>query len=394
MSLRRELVASLSLQGAGAAAVLLAVLLLGARLGPDVQGGFSHIKSEVEFAAAFAMFGLPQALFFHVKAGSLSLRAALRWACGSALFALPLVALCERLSGQSASAWAPMALAAAMVVLHGQLRALLLVRERTAWFNVLTALPQVLVLTGVVVFVWRGQAEPRHWFIVFAVAHAIAAALAWWRLRLAADRPVETEAGWQALGSYGAAAWLTAALATAAVVLVQRWVEMLHGAAALGRFTMVMTLTQVPLTPISYAAPLLFRRWMERPGRAASQRIAGFAAAFMLTAAALVFLASLAWPDLGLGRAYSGATLALAVILLGGAAEAASRVLAVQASARGTPRIAVYAEISRSAVLGLGWLLCAMPALLSVCALWTVAAWTATGVFIWFARVDARAEQA
>ena len=76
MSLKRQLLVSFALQGAGAAAVLLATLLLGARLGPEVQGGFSRIKAEVEFVAAFAMFGLPQALFFYVKSGSMSARTA------------------------------------------------------------------------------------------------------------------------------------------------------------------------------------------------------------------------------------------------------------------------------------------------------------------------------
>ena len=67
MSLRRQLLASFLLQGAGAAAILLATLWLGLRRGPQVQGSFSHVKSEIEFVVAFAMFGLPQALFYYVK---------------------------------------------------------------------------------------------------------------------------------------------------------------------------------------------------------------------------------------------------------------------------------------------------------------------------------------
>ncbi|MEP6875122.1 MAG: hypothetical protein ABI887_12225 [Burkholderiales bacterium] len=392
MSLKRQLLVSFGLQGVGAAAVLLATLVLGARLGPEVQGGFSRIKAEVEFVAAFAMFGLPQALFFYVKSGAMSTHTALRWAFGCALLALPLAAayaLWYRVDDNAVSI-ALLSLAVAAVVAHGQLRALLLVRERTVWFNVITALPQLLVLLGVLHIVTRGGVETPAWFALFALAFAVAAAISWWRLRAAPRGRVSTGVGWRALGHYGLAAWLTAALATAAILLVQRWVEVAHGRVALGQFAMAMTLVQVPLTPISYAAPLLLRRWMEQPGAAVSRRVAGAVFAALLSAAALVWLAAGAWPDLGLGPAYAGTTQALAVLLAGGAAEAASRVLTVQASASGLPWIAVRAEVARWAVLGVGWLALPAPALLPVCALWAVGAWAAAAVFVWHSRADAQ----
>ena len=60
--------------------------------GRKCRAAFSRIKAEVEFVAAFAMFGLPQALFFYVKSGAMSGRTALRWALGCALLALPIAA--------------------------------------------------------------------------------------------------------------------------------------------------------------------------------------------------------------------------------------------------------------------------------------------------------------
>jgi hypothetical protein len=386
--LKRQLLVSFGLQGVGAAAVLLATLLLGARLGPEVQGGFSRVKAEVEFVAAFAMFGLPQALFFHVKSGAMSGRSALRWALGCALLALPIAALYAAWRHETGLALGLMGLAVAAAVAHGQLRALLLVRERTAWFNVLTALPQVLVLAGVLHVLARGTAHAWQWLALFAVAYAVAAAISWARLRSAPDVPTASSVGWRALGHYGLAAWLTAALATAAILLVQRWVEATQGRAALGQFTMAMTLVQVPLTPISYAAPLLLRRWMEQPGAAASRRVAAVVFSVLLGVAALMGGASGVWPDLGLGSAYAGATSALALLLAGGAAEAASRVLTVQASASGQPWIAVRAEAARWAVLAIGWWALPQPALLPVCAVWAVGAWAAALVFVVSARGD------
>jgi hypothetical protein len=392
LSLKRQLLVSFGLQGAGAAAVLLATLLLGARLGPEVQGGFSRIKSEIEFVAAFAMFGLPQALFFYVKSGALSARSALRWALACALLALPVAGLYAvwRHAHDGVVGVVLLSLAVAAAVAHGQLRALLLVRERTAWFNVITALPQGLVLLGVLIAIGFSMTDAPTWFAVFALAAALTASISWWRLHGAPSLPVAAPAGRRAVLHYGLAAWLTAALATAAILLVQRWVEVSQGRAALGQFTMAMTLVQVPLTPISYAAPLLLRRWMERPGAAASRRVAGGVFALLLAAAGVVALAADAWPDLGLGAAYTGVTRALAVLLAGGAAEAASRVLTVHASASGLPWIGVRAEAARWAVLGLGWLALTAPSLWAVSAVWAVAAWASAGVFVWFARAEAR----
>ena len=386
MSLKRQLLVSLGLQGVGAAAVLLATLLLGAQLGPEVQGGFSRVKAEVEFVAAFAMFGLPQALFFYVKSGALGGRTALRWALGCTLLALPIAAAYATWHRVSAELLLLTSLAVAAAVAHGQLRALLLVRQNTAWFNVLTALPQLLMLVGVLWVIARGQADAAHWLALFAIAYAVAALISCRRLLAAPDPRVSAGVGWRALSHYGLAAWLTAALATAAVLLVQRWVEVAQGRVALGQFTMAMTLVQVPLTPISYAAPLLLRRWMERPGARAARRVAGIVFALLLLAALAVAGAAMRWPDLGLGPSYAGATQALAVLLAGGAAEAASRVLTVQASASGLPWIGVRAEMTRWAVLAIGWFALPAPALLQISAVWAVAAWAAAGVFVWHAR--------
>ena len=430
MSLRRQLLVSFGVQGAGAASVLLATFWLGASLGAEVQGSFSRSKSELEFVVAFAMFGLPQALFFYVKSGGLAARAALRWALGSALLAAPIGGL-YALWQHGAAGALPWVLGAAVAacVAQGQLRALLLVAPRPTWFNAVTAAPQVLALIGVALVI-GSMAVPHAvtWFALLGVASGLAALLASWRLGLrfgaakeasvvigsrasnvatvwnasiAPSAPSATSAatvssasnalnvGWRALAHYGLAAWLTAALSTAAILAMQRWVETAEGRAALGRFTIAMTLVQVPLTPIAYAAPLLLRRWMERPGAAASRRWGARVFAALLVFAAIVGALATRWPDLGLGPSYAGATAALALLLVGGAAEAASRVLTVQASATGLPWVAVRAECLRWAVLALGWLAPLPGGLLPLCAVWAAAAIASAAVFVWHGRVGA-----
>jgi hypothetical protein len=405
LNLRRQLLVSFGVQGMGAASVLLATLWLGLSLGPEVQGGFSHTKAEIEFVAAFAMFGLPQALFYYVKSGGLSSRQALRWAGGSAVLALfiGIAYTSLRDSGGASPLWAVLSMGAAVAacVAHGQLRALLLVGERTAGFSAVTALPQIAVLVGVASAIAMGAHSLQSWSIVFALAFGIAALLAWHWLPAMQVPPSATPAGWRSLGHYGLAAWLTAALPTAAILLVQRWVEVGQGRVALGQFTMAMTLVQLPLVPIAYAAPLLFRHWMDRPGADASRRWASALFVGLSSLAVLVWALAPAWPDLGLGAAYHGATRAFAVLLAGGAAEAASRVLTVQAGASGLPWVAVRAEAVRWVVLAIGacGLLLAGPSpqaavpsgVLPVCGVWAAAAWAAALVFVLHARKgDAR----
>ena len=393
MSLRRQLLATFALQGAGAVAVLLATLWLGARLGPQAQGAFSHLKAQIEFLAAFAMFGLPQALFYFLHAGRLDAARARRWAWASALLALPIAAAFgQRGLAQAAPLGWTLALAVGACVLHGQLRTQLLAGPASLWFNVATALPQLLVLAGVLLLVAAGLAGPQAWLLLFALAYGVAAAAAWQRLvRRPPPATAVQPAGARELLHYGTAAWLTAVLSTAALLGLQRLVAQWAGAAALGRFTMAATVVQGLLTPVAYAAPLLLRRWMDRPGGPAARRAAAWLFGLLLALALLVGAMAAAWPDLGLGPAYNGATLVLALLLAGGAAEAASRLLAVQASAAGLPWVAVRAEAARAAVL----LLAALgawaagppwPSLPALAIAWSLAAAAAALVFVGHAR--------
>ncbi|MET3913651.1 hypothetical protein ABID97_000433 [Variovorax sp. OAS795] len=395
MTLRSQLLSSFGLQGAGAASVLLATLAIGIVLGPEVQGGFSQTKSEIEFVAAFAMLGLPQALFFYVKSGGLDMRTAMRWALRSVVLALAVGTAYGLIRHRNAGLILAVACGAAVAatVAHGQLRALSLVRERVAWFNVLTALPQMLVLLGVFcVFAIFAAGAPWNlvWTALFGLAYGGVAALAWRRLAAAPGSAQDSQAGWRTLGRYGMATWLVAALSTAAILATQHEVDVRAGAAALGKFTMAMTLAQIPLTPISYAAPLLWRRWMERPNTQALRTGASILFVSLLGVAAVAWALANVWPDLGLGEAYAGATRALAVLLAGGAAEAASRVLTVHSNASGLPWVGVRAEIARWCVLAIGWALPLPSGMLPVCVVWAIAAGAALLVFVHHALAEAK----
>lgn len=388
---KREMLTALGLQAIGSAAVLLATVLLGVRLGPEIQGGFSNVKAEIEFLSALTMFGLPQALFFYVKSGRLDGRDALRWIVGCTALALILGVAYAVYRAQSMAVTMLLAVAVSAMVAHGTMRGLLLVESRPIWFSLLTALPQMLLLCGVATAIEFGAADVRAWLMVFAAAYIVAGVAVWRRLSRSPLRAATHKVSWRALLHYGMANWLTAILVTAAILFAQRWVDKDLGAAALGQFTMAMMLAQVPLTPISYVAPLLFRRWMDRPGAEASRQIASMVFATFLGAAAIAWFVAIVKPELGLGMAYVGALPALAVLLTGCAAEAASRVLTVQASARGTPWIAVRAEAIRWTVLLVAWMILPEPSLTVICTVWAAGAWAAAGVFVWHT-CDARME--
>ena len=380
------MLAAVTLQGMGAVAMLLATVLLGIRLGPEAQGGFSNVKAEVEFLSAFAMFGLPQALFFYTKSGCLDNHGALRWIAGCTVLALILGMAYAIYRAQPMVITTLLAVTVGVMAAHGTMRGLLLVESQPVWFSLLTALPQLLLLCCVTAVIELREAHVQAWLVVFLVAYMVAAIAVWHRLARSPLRAAAHKVSWRELLHYGMAHWLTAVFFTAAILFAQRWVEKNLGAAALGQFTMAMMLAQVPLTPISYAAPLLFRRWIDRPGAAASRQIASMVFALFLMAAAIAWLVALVKPELGLGAAYVGALPALVVLLTGCAAEAASRVLTVQASARGAPWIAVRAEAVRWTVLVSGWMTLSEPSLTVICTVWAAGAWAAAGVFVWCAR--------
>ena len=391
-ALQRQLLGSMALQGSGAAALLLATLWLGSTLGPGPQGAFSHLKSQIEFVAALTMFGLPQALFFYLQSGRLRAAAARRWAGASALLALPLGALFVVLwpgTGESAlagAAAAALVLAVAAQVLHGQLRTQLLALPDPAWFNALTALPPLLLLVGVLLLGALGASGLLAWALLFALAYGGAAALAVWRLRQRPATPVVQPVRAAELLHYGSAAWLTAVLATAALLGMQALVEARAGAAALGQFTLAATLAQVPLTPVAYAAPLLLRRWMQQADAAGAWPAARATGLLLLLLALAAAGVALRWPDLGLGAGYGGVAWVLALMLLAAAADAVLRLLAVQAGAAGLPWRAVRAEAARAAVLlagALWWIgsgRAAGPALAA--ALWALGSAAAMAVFL------------
>lgn len=373
---------TLVLQGVGAMAVFGAVVLLGSQLGPEAQGLFSRIKSELEFIAALSMFGMPQAVFFFLSSRRMNRPAALKM---GALLALVCVAISSAYLVVSRSAdalyWVLFALASAAVVVHGVLRVIVLASFTTRLFNLVTALPQVMILLLVFFVVVGGSLAPWMVAAIFLAAFCGGSAFAWAALRTTAEPAGEPAAGAASprqLLAFGAATWVVAALSTATAVFWLRHTEAALGLAAVGVFSMGLTLVQLVLTPINYAAPLLFKRWMGSPDSSHAIRWTLLAGLGVLCLIAPVLEIQGFFPVPEALTAYSGLRELRWPFAFSAVAEAMMRIAAVAANAAGTPWAPVLSELVRIVVLSLAVGFGAASNLVSVATWWAAGAVLAT----------------
>ena len=399
MTLQRQLAWTLLLQGGGGVALLLATLWLGKTLGPAPQGQFNQLKSAIEFGAVLASFGLPQALYVHAQTGRIGLPAARRLAAWVALCGLPVGALLAWAGAlQAALPLAlPLAVAVAIAALHLQWRALTLLAETTWRFNLVTLLPQLLLLPLAAAVVAMGGLAPPA--MAWGMAAAYLCSVLWaWRV-LAGTRSAAASAGAApqrlqvgSLFKHGAATWVAASLGTLAVVLLQHAAQWREGAAALGMISLALLLAQVPLTPLNYALPLLLRQRLRvsPQARVALRPASLWPALPMLALAALAAWAGQWRSDLWMGAAYDGLHRLVAWLLLAGAAEAVLRLQLVHAQAEQRPHRAAISEAVRVAVLALGvWgglSLGSASGLVALAMWWALAAWLALATLAWLAR--------
>lgn len=386
MRFRQQLLWTLVIQGSGAAALLGAVVLLGSRLGPEAQGLFSRIKSELEFVTALSLFGMPQALFYFVSVGRMRANMALRWSAGLGALciaiALAYLALNREVDGTYALSFA---LSCAAIVTHGVLRTLTLARASTLRFNVITALPQLCLLGFAVWSVSHGTLASTSVALAFLLAYGLSLSVALAGLLSSAHDEATLEgplASSKELLSYGTAAWAAAGLSTAVVVLWLRQTETLHGLKAVGLFSMGLTMVQIVVTPANYASPLLFKRWVGAKSNGAALKpalVAGLGS-LVLVGTALTLKGWLPSDVLGpyatlldLGWAFG----------IAASAEVMQRIAAVGTNASGRPWAPVLSELVRSLCLVAAMVLGLTRSLHSMAWVWTLGAALSAGSMVY-----------
>lgn len=379
MRFRSQLLWTLAIQGGGAAAVFGAVVLLGSALGPQTQGLFSRSKTELEFITALSLFGMPQAVFFFVTSRRMSRASALRvtamLGCLAAIASVLYVGLTHSVDAVYLAMFAAASMA---IVVHSMLRVLVLADASTRLFNAVTAVPQVGLLLLVLAIVAAGSLAAWQVATMFLLAFMFGSAFAWWGLRAhpaTAEDASGTATKWKDLVAYGAAAWSVAALNSAANVLWLRHIESTLGLAVVGIFAMGLVFVQVILTPINYAVPLLFKRWMQTPGVASvvvRQALVSGLATLLVIAPLLAIQGALPMP--ASLRAYADLRDlkwefgAVAVV------EVVARIAAVGANAAGRPWAPALAELVRLGVLAVAVSIGVAALLPSMAAAWAVAA--------------------
>lgn len=350
MRFRDQIVWTLLLQGGGAVAGFLAVAILGTQLGAAAQGTFSLVKIEIAFVGSIAILGLTQALFFYVQSSRMSIRRAKELAVMSSLFGAILAAV----YGAVVQHWGGMSLltfALACVTYTGFscLRGIVLAVSATWKFNVITAAPNVLLLfyAGAAVM-WD-----RVSFLEVALASIITYTLSsmiglrWLADARQAASVVAREERLPTVMRYGFASGATEVAASVTLLIAAQVVAVRLGAVDLGVFTFAVTLTQGILAPLSFASPLLFKRWMERPGKIEAMKggIVVFVAIGGLAPITYILLNNSAFES-RLGE-YSRLTDMLWIVILAAAFDGCKKSLAALAYAEGSPRIPAAAEVLR-----------------------------------------------
>lgn len=193
--------------------------------------------------------------------------------------------------------------------------------------------------------------------------------------------------------AFGVAAWSVAALGSATAVFWLRHTESVLGPAAVGVFAMGLTLVQVVLTPFNYAAPLLFKRWMESPGASQATRWALLAGVGSFLVISMVLGIQGLFPMPESLSAYGALSALKWTFAVAAAAEVVIRIAAVATNAAGYPWAPALAEFVRIALLciavGLGF----ANDLTAIATLWATAAVLASATLLVTARrtTEARA---
>ena len=360
MRFRDQMAWTLLLQGGGTAAGIVTIALLGIYLGPAAQGAFSLVKIEVAFIGSFAIFGLTQALFYFVQSSRMSIGRAKDLAVMSGvlggLMALGYGVFEQRWMGFALVAFV---FAGAAYARYGCLRGVVLAATPTRSFNVMTALPQGLLLLYAGIAVMVGRINNFDVALAFVFSY-ILSSLIGMRMLAVTSRVTPTVTNEERLPAvirYGFASGVTEIAANVSLLLAAKAVAARLGAVDLGAFTFAVTLTQGLLVPLSYASPLLFKRWMERPDASEAMKV-GAMVFLILGACALIVRVLLSNTD---SSSWLGGYLMLADILwiglLAAAFDGFKRALVAYVYARGSPWLPATSEILRMVIVAGGFAL-------------------------------------
>lgn len=343
-----------------------ATVLLIARLGgAAAQGGFAQTKAWIELLVVIGCFGFPQSFVYVVNRLKASAR---RLGLLSLVYSLAFIPLAWGLTHLALTmGWTHvdgrgaavplMALAAAMFVLHGLWRGLVLTNRREMVFALVSILPPATLLACVLAGLASGHAE---FPPLFALSATASAALALVPMRpLLARLPVAPAAlPWGALFSNGLHAFLQAMLLVLQPLLAYALVRRQGGGnTEIGLFNAGVFLVQGLSVPITMLSPLLFAHWTATDDASRIARLHASTGRWLVLDAALgvaAALASFVVVPLLFGEGHRAASPLVAAMMLGLPLTCHGRLIAPALHAHDHPAVNTAAGALRLASLALG----------------------------------------
>lgn len=383
----RDLLESGITQSFGSAAALLTTVLLARFGGAELQGRYSLVKAELDFLTALLLCGLPQAVFYFLEKGRLSVSVARQIIVAQTVIGASIALAWKTLVGTASDANSGTALLAGAygAALGGMLgfavvRAAILALQSSRVFSFYSAAPSVLVLVGVIVaFLVNGKDTTRaELALVFASAYG-ATLLVGFGMLVSSSSPRKGVLGaslMRQLAAYGAATWMASISQAACVFGLLYWVEsQLGGSRAAGVFAAGLALVLVVVTPLNLIVPILFRNWsrassVERRREFVDMAVIVVAGAGIGVAAMAVFGSEIV--SIIFGQEYIQHAHTMFVLFLGVAPECVLRLCGVSFNSTGHPWITVVVEAVRLALLGTG-ILAFGNSLVTVAWIWVLA---------------------
>ena len=351
MRFRSEVVGTLIIQGAGALAMLLTIVLLGRYLGPASQGIFSRIKVDVEFVSALAAIGLPQAMIYYVQSAGMSRKRAVKLSLKVAMVGGGIaIAYDGYILGQTQVHFVLFAFAAMAMILHCCLRCILLSVSNSRLFNLVTAMPQGILLLYALFAIEISEVNQNQVLVALLFSFCMSAWLSFNAIRKTETECVNDEVIEEPIfkiAQYAVVSGITAICANASILLTVHAIESKFGLVELGVFTFALAIAQGLLVPLNYTIPLLFKRWIGLSESSIAFRVGLILAAVICIIGILILGLQNHVDYKKLLAGYAPIVNFLWILIFAAAADAFQKIIAVAAYAKGAPWVPTASEVLR-----------------------------------------------
>ena len=351
----------IALQSTGPMAAFVAVWYIARIGGPILQGEFAQHKAFVELLFVLGSFGFPQAIVYLVNKIGISVNRIISRSFIYSIALIPIfwvMAVFYMGGSNSRSSLSEggvdiiqglmLAVAAAMLVLHGLWRAVYLSENQRIGFALFTILPSTLLLAVIYWTVNLSDFSAKEFPRIFLLAYIVAAFFAgFFVFKVRDKRGVKDKAKINPgeLFRHGVHSFMQGIFIAAQPLVAYEIIKRFNGGQeVVGIFNMGVLLLQGSSVPVAMIAPLLFAMWTkESAGSAEMIRISGvskvkFIAIHMalgLTVGGVVYVMV---PYI-FGNQYTAAALPAAIMLLGFPFLCHSRVLSPAFHSEGNPTI-------------------------------------------------------